>query len=844
MSNSLDSRNGFNRAYTVLLFLLIGAAASSQGGAPGIAGNSVVGGAEYPDGGIRLGDFIELRGEGENVVRFLLHDQSRRAAYACMNSSPGKIVKIDLDTLERVSAIDLNPGEGYPASGVLSPDGAFAYFGTNTDPGRVVKVDLQTFQRVDGISFEAGENRLTSAAISSDGVSLFFGTNTRPGIVVRVATDPFSRVEALALESDDHELTCAVVDPLRNAAYFAARPQESRVVRIDLSTFTRTGAIEIPGSGYISSGVLDPSSRAAFFCLTGRSLAKVDLETQSFTGSASLQMAGGAPQSVAADFASGIGYVANNSAPARVARVDLAAMSMTGSIVLGSGENDVSSCIFDSPAQSLFVGTRTSPGRIPRVSIDPFARADALILTPADSTLACAVPSPPAPFVYFGASGVPGVVLKLDVEEMMIVDRMPLRGGEDDASVALVDSAGEFAYFGTNGSPRKVVKIRLADFARVGAIDLPLTDSFLTCGALDSDRGEAYFGTYEWPAQVVKVDLASFQRVGRIEFSFNERFLSHAFVEPGGEHAYFCADSTTNPSVVRVDLESFARLDSALLPTGPGMILGAALDEANRALLVCVAGTPARVLKLDLGEFAWTGSTELAAGELFTGLATVSPLDGDFYVGAYGVARRLIRFDALSLERVGALDLPAEWPTPAIPAGWSKDGLVAGGRTTLGVAAALRLRMNQGQIGLLKGTRFTIAEEVDARSVRAYSHLDRGSYRFALYDDAEPKQLLWQSDAAPVESIGYFPSVQIADGAPASLTLAPGAYWLAWQVDTTASVPSYAEGELGDGFLFAQPFGPAPATLSSTQITATNERWTEHIVYNLGLSDGTALILR
>lgn len=44
--------------------------------------------------------------------------------------------------IERVGAITLEDGEDSMLSAVIDADGGFAYFGTNTSPGRVVKVDL------------------------------------------------------------------------------------------------------------------------------------------------------------------------------------------------------------------------------------------------------------------------------------------------------------------------------------------------------------------------------------------------------------------------------------------------------------------------------------------------------------------------------------------------------------------------------------------------------------------------------------------------------------------------------------------------------------------------------
>jgi putative cell wall-binding protein len=96
------------------------------------------------------------------------------------------VIKINLNTFERVDAITLGTGENSLRSAVIDPGGKFAYLGTNTDPGRVIKIDLDTFTRVDAIPLDTDENSLVSAVIDPNGVFAYFGTLTSPGRVVKV----------------------------------------------------------------------------------------------------------------------------------------------------------------------------------------------------------------------------------------------------------------------------------------------------------------------------------------------------------------------------------------------------------------------------------------------------------------------------------------------------------------------------------------------------------------------------------------------------------------------------------------------------------------------------------
>ena len=135
------------------------------------------------------------------------------------------------------------------------------------------------------------------------------------------------------------------------------------------------------------------------------------------------------------------------------------------------------------------------------------------------------------------------------------------------------------------------------------------------------------------------------------------------------------------------------------------------------------------------------------------------------------------------------------------------------------------------QKGFVKGTKVTLSETASINDVRFYSHAAMGDVRLALYDNASPKNLLWQSGSITNTAAGTWLTVPVTNGAPSSLTLATGTYWLAWQVDTTADVPSYAAGSSGDGFTLAQTYGNFPATLGAEQ--SSSEQWSLYFTYSV-----------
>ena len=140
------------------------------------------------------------------------------------------------------------------------------------------------------------------------------------------------------------------------------------------------------------------------------------------------------------------------------------------------------------------------------------------------------------------------------------------------------------------------------------------------------------------------------------------------------------------------------------------------------------------------------------------------------------------------------------------------------------------------QKAAMKATKITVSQSGPVSDIDFYSQSAAGNLRLAIYDDSSPKNLLWDSGILADNVSDGWITRNISSGVPASLTLAPGTYWLCWQTDSTLDVPGYTAGSLGDGFLIDMPFGAYPATLSG--VSSTAETWSEYI--NYAPSGGTA----
>jgi hypothetical protein len=139
------------------------------------------------------------------------------------------------------------------------------------------------------------------------------------------------------------------------------------------------------------------------------------------------------------------------------------------------------------------------------------------------------------------------------------------------------------------------------------------------------------------------------------------------------------------------------------------------------------------------------------------------------------------------------------------------------------------LRATYVQIkGYIKGTKLVPGwtGDRDIDKVYFYAH-DTGNVRLAIYDNASPKNKLWESPSFTVYA--GWNSIDISSGTPTTLALTGGTtYWLCWQTDSVNDVPSYVAGAAGDGFYLAYDYGAYPSTISGE--TSSAEKWAMYVL--------------
>lgn len=814
-----------------------------------------------------------LLNSGEEPITCSVIDTAAGYAYLGTGGNPGKVVKVALGTSttppSRVGAVSLNAGESFLTCAVIDSNNGYAYFVAGTDPGIVVRIALGAGSapptRVDALTLNAGDSFPRSAVIDPGSGFAYLGTATNPGIVVKIAlaTGPAipTRIGALVLPAGvgENNLMSAVIDPAAGYAWFGTGSTPAKVVKVALgagSTVpTRVGATPFLSTGEngLSSAVIDTAAGYAYF------------GTQTSPG-------------IVVKIALGAG----STAPSRV-----------GALTLNSGEDFLNSAVMDSTAGHAYFTTGTAAaGGVSVVKVGlglANAAPTRLAVVRAGPVHPFSLIDTAAGYAYVGTTSrfFARIALRGPLPAVTTSTRLFLCEG--NIMCGVIDAAAGYAYFGTDSTPGgTVIKVALGNGStpptRIGAITLNDGENGLRVGVIDANTGYAYFNADQSStSRVIKIALGSGNalptRVGSVDFGVNEHFILSGVIDPAAGYAYF---GTTAGRVVKVALGAGnappERVNGLVLNASENPLTSAVLDTTTGYAYFGTDTNPGLVVKVAVG-VGNSPPTRIAATTLNSESslysAVIDPAAGFAYFGARSLHDVIVKVALGSgnaapvrVETAGVssdLNLFGAVIDPAAGAAYfglfegfvAKMALGSGGnplslsasismnpgetsfRTAIldsssgyayfgGLSNVVKVRTGIQQ-GSLKATRTVIPENATLQDVRFYSNVAGGNIRLGIYDNATPRKLRWQSESIPNAINANEIIVPISSGTPAALSLDAGTYWLAWQIDSSANVPSYTPGNVGDGFTLDQSFGSFAATLGTE--TITSERWTQYVSY-------------
>ncbi|HEY2397157.1 MAG TPA: hypothetical protein VGH81_14435 [Rudaea sp.] len=291
--------------------------------------------------------------------------------------------------------------------------------------------------------------------------------------------------------------------------------------------------------------------------------------------------------------------------------------------------------------------------------------------------------------------------------------------------------------------------------------------------------------------------------------------IGTAGIDAGNGVAYFGtygAASAGSERIIKIALgasgQAPVRLGHLQLATGEILLSTGVIDAASGfAWLGNDLCYPANIFKVNLATFSETSDLTLQGGD------AVPPPNGinDFDTPETKYGEVFLQSSVIDANR-----------------GYAFFGTDSSAGQVIKVALS--------QKSAVKATRVVLADVAFVKDIDFYAHAANGNVRLAIYDDTPQRNLLWQSPTLAA-SAGWI-SAAIASGQPAPLSLPSGSYWLAWQVDSIADIPSYTPGLAGDGWFFEQAYGDFPA--AAPPVTSTDETWSIYIHYagDLIFADG------
>lgn len=333
---------------------------------------------------VRLSDFKQVGilnlASGDTRINAGLLDSENGKIYFGADTSPGRVIKIDIATFSRDGALDFaGPNEDkITCAGVIDTSGAtnYAYFGVMGTPAvgkgnKVVRVNLNTFTQ-DGSIEPANTNYVEPHSASIDTINGFaYFDSTDPGnnttYLHQIDLSLFgsgwdTATESITVSASANALHNQIIDTTNNFLYTASYTSPAVIYKIDTNpsnTFEVESSLTLnTGENLITSSSLDRGNEMAYF-VTGQGGAtvkviKVNIDAPTFSRVTSITMNGGETGEVNTsllDEDKGTMYIATFQEPSKMIKINLGNDSMklgtagsqtidvNGNMVVGDGTN-------------------------------------------------------------------------------------------------------------------------------------------------------------------------------------------------------------------------------------------------------------------------------------------------------------------------------------------------------------------------------------------------------------------------------------------------------------------------------------------------------------------------
>jgi len=229
-------------------------------------------------------------------------------------------------------------------------------------------------------------------------------------------------------------------------------------------------------------------------------------------------------------------------------------------------------------------------------------------------------------------------------------------------------------------------------FERVDGLILPAGEWALRSAAIEAGGRYAYFGRFSLgdPSRVMLVNLQTFERVTSREILDIAGFVA-ATSEPVRRYAYFFSVNGDVVRVFRRTVGASTTITVATLATGSAFSqTGAAVMDPSGSFAYFGNGEePARVIKVNLTDFAVDSSLTLNSGENRIRAGVIDPSGTFGYFGTNTFPGRVVKVHLPTMQRVASLEVPSFVSEMAITPGGARLYVMypSGGMTEIELAS-------------------------------------------------------------------------------------------------------------------------------------------------------------
>lgn len=649
-----------------------------------------------------------MAGNERELYTSLIHP-SHHIAYFASATDPARVIRIDLETFERIDSLLVGPNDGDITSGVISPDGDHAYF-TLWDidlPGALIKIDLNTFERTASLELPSNTVKFRPISLIKDNQTAYFVStdSEQPAVSTFVEVDLQEMEVTRSLQFDTlfTEIESAVIDSTASRAFLGTDRDPAEIIEIDLVSMSVSGSLSEPDmQGPLAAAGICSGDGHAYFARTDTegiiykiSLSPLALEEQIVLP----QGEGRFLTNIAMDCNNQNAYFAPASSGS-ISIIDLSTFEHAGNLT-GPNPGFYQSALID-PAREMGLFTKDAHGLIERYSLGEGEFVDDLEMPPDEGGIESILSSSETGYIYASASKwkssivVGRGILEINPHDLSVqrslwwehhpvlagtispdqenalyllahnaprlikvsIGAMEIKGELDfpftvhDRHAIAMDPGGEFVYVALSLDAPEILKVSLDSMTVVDSISASLVNIF-QASVSDLSGHHVYFAGQGISADATfyKLDTASFEIEDSFELQGNFSMMQDAAISPGGDYGYFLYHATNqDPRLVRLDLNTMQSTGMTEIEIEGNQVADVVINaDGSTAYITPLSNSRNEIISVDLSSMEQLDSLYLEPHHTGLRAAVLDASQQSAILGTNGLPGAIVRVDVESV---------------------------------------------------------------------------------------------------------------------------------------------------------------------------------------------------